>query len=201
VKVLKQERRPGTQVLYFFFRHSDTNKETPIAAVRALSHQLLHAPDAAESIPFLESLVRQMDSGGQARAVGLPALWNAFSQHCSKQSNVTIVLNALDECSAINQLLPGLLQLAQHSAAKLLLTSRREANLAQDLKGEACLHIGPNKVKDDIEAFTKHTVAHSDMLLNPLIRPRIIRMVTARSKGMFLWVVLVLKELESIISI
>jgi hypothetical protein len=199
VKVLRQEKLPGAQLLYFFFRHSDINKETPLVAVRALTHQLLHAPGAAESIPFLESLVHQMDSGGQARVVGLRALWNTFSDYCSKQPSVTIVLDALDECSAVAQLLPRLLKLAQCSAVKVLLTGRREADLVRELKGMACLNIGPDEVRDDIEAFTTHTVVHSDVLSNPLIRHQIVRMVTERSQGMFLWMVLVLRVLESIV--
>jgi hypothetical protein len=78
---------------------------------------------------------------------------------------------------------------------------RREANLVGELSDPICLHIGVNKVKNNIQAYTKYQVAQSQMLSDTRTWLRILRMLNTRSKGMFLWAVLVLKELEAKISI
>jgi hypothetical protein len=196
-----QAKRMTSGVLYFFFKHYDADKGSPLAAVRALTHQLLHLRISGSEHAFLDQLAELMDRGGQARATNFRALWDEFCRHVSRLPPVIVILDALDECSAAAQLLPGLLSLARDGAARILVTSRREADLDAALKDMPSLHMGVEEVREDIRLYTEHTILHSAKLSDARVRSRIVRMLNARSKGMFLWVVLVIKELESIVSI
>jgi hypothetical protein len=112
-----------------------------------------------------------------------------------------LLLDALDECSAVVQLLPGLLSLARQSTTKVIVTSRREADLNAALKSLPSLHMGVDEVKEDIRLFSEHRVAASSQLSNALVRSRVLRALNVRNNGMFLWVVLVIQELELIVSV
>jgi hypothetical protein len=191
-------------VLYFFFKHYDANKGTPLAAVRALANQLLHSPAAGSvRVAFFEHLVELMDRGGQIRAIGFRALWDASCKHVTQLPDcaVVIVLDALDECSAAAQLMPGLQNLARRSAVRILATSRREADLGAALARAPSLLMGVAEVRDDIRLFTEQRVAQSAKLSHLFVRMRMLHMLDVRSKGMFLWVALVLQELEAIVSL
>jgi hypothetical protein len=83
----------------------------------------------------------------------------------------------------------------------VLLTSRREADLINELKDAFSLHMGVEEVKNDIRAFTEHRISSSPMLSDAHVRHRILTMLNARNKGMFLWVAMVLKELETTVSV
>ena len=57
--------------------------------------------------------------------------------------------------------------------------------------------MGLDEVHDDIHAYLEYEVSLSSKLSNAFIRSRIMRILNIRSKGMFLWVVLMFEELES----
>ena len=124
-------------------------------------------------------------------------LWNIFCKYCRDLPDATIVLDALDECSDTNFLIPDLLKLADHGSAKVVITSRREPELVGAIERVPSLAIGADDLRDDIKAYLEYQVSQSPMLSDPRVRSRIVRILSVRSKGMFLWVALMLKELES----
>ncbi len=187
-------------VLYFFFKQSDADKETSFAAVRALVHQLLHLPNARHKHEFFDKIVNLMYSGAKTRAASFRALWDTFCIHVSKLPNIIIVLDALDECSDAEQLLPTLLSLARRGTSRILVTSRREAGVGALLEGVPSLHFGVAEVKEDIRLYIEHRISKSAKLSSDRVRPHVTEMLNAYSNGMFLWVVLVIKELELAVS-
>jgi hypothetical protein len=144
-------------VLYFFFKHYDADKETLLAAMRALVHQLLHFPAARSvCVAFFEHLVELMDCGGQIRAIGFRTLWDAFCKHVMQLPDcaVIIIFDVLDECSAATQLVPGLHNLPRHSAVRILATSQREADLGVALACAPSLLMDVAEVRNDIQLFS-----------------------------------------------
>lgn len=189
---------PARNLLYFFFKGTDSDKSTPLAATRALIYQLLQLFPGKELFADLE---RCMEIAAQPRAINYKSLWSLFCQYCSQLRNVLLVLDALDECTDIKFLLPGLLDLSKQSFIKMAFTSRREADLRAALEALPVIEIASADIADDIEAYVDYEVSKRPVLSDPRVRPRIIRILNARSKGMFLWTALMIKELDSLNSI
>ena len=188
----------GPNILYFFFKNGDSDKNTPLAAARALIHQLLECCKQKEL--FLE-LQHRKELAVHSRATNFKDLWKLFSRYCSDLPNSLVVLDALDECADVNFLLPGLLGLAKTGSVRIAVTSRYEPDLVSRLSSLLVLEMGPGDVANDIEAYVRYEVSQSAVLSNPLVRPRVVRALNARSKGMFLWTALMIKELSSLTSI
>ena len=184
-------------VMYFFCKNADADKNTPLAIARALVYQLLQSPKLAKRQEFIEDLKLHKATGGQSRAVSFRPLWNILYKYCGDLPDATIILDALDECSDTNFLVPGLLKLAHQGSAKVVITSRREPELVGAIERVPSVPIGAEDLHDDIKAYLEYQVSQSSMLSDPRVRSRIVRILNARSKGMFLWVALMLKELES----
>lgn len=184
-------------VMYFFCKNADADKNSPLAIARALVYQLLQSPKLAKRQEFIEDLKLQKAAGGQSRAVSFRPLWNLLCKYCRDLPDATIILDALDECSDTNFLIPGLLKLAHQGSAKVVITSRREPELVGAIERVPSVAIGAEDLHDDIRAYLEYQVSQSSMLSDPRVRSRIVRILNVRSKGMFLWVALMLKELES----
>ena len=184
-------------VLYFFCKNADGDKNNSLAVARALVYQLLQSPTLANRQEFLDDLKVHKVSGGQTRAVSFRPLWNILCKYCGDLPHATIILDAIDECSDINFLIPGLLKLAHQGSARVVITSRREPDIVNAIGDVSSLAIEPDDLRDDIKAYLEYQVSQSSMLSDPRVRSRIIRILNIRSKGMFLWVTLMLKELES----
>ena len=183
--------------MYFFCKNADADKNNPLAIARALVFQLLQSPKLAKRQEFIEDLKLHKATGGQSRAVSFRPLWNVLCKYCRDVPDATIILDALDECSDTNFLIPGLIKLAHQGSAKVVITSRREPELVGEIERVPSVAIGAEDLQDDIKAYLEYQVSQSSMLSDPRVRSRIVRILSVRSKGMFLWVALMLKELES----
>ena len=142
-----------------------------------------------------------LDRSGQQRAVNFTALWQLLSTHIMNSTPATIILDALDECLDPNQLIEGLKELSVSRTIKVIVTSRKELHLHNELNSVACIEICPEDIDADIAAFAEAKVKASSQLSHPLVRDLIITKLTSTHNGMFLWVYLVLKELKSCVSI
>ena len=187
----------GHSILYFFCKNADADKNSPIAIARALVYQLLQSPKLAKRQELIQDLKLHKAAGGQSRAVSFRPLWNILCKYCRNLPDATIILDALDECSDTNFLIPGLLKLADQGSTRVVITSRREPEFVGTIEQVPSLAIGADDLRDDIKAYLDFQVSQSSMLSDPRVRSRIIRILSVRSKGMFLWVALMLKELES----
>ena len=188
----------GLTILYFFFKNGNVDKNTPLAAARALIHQLLELCKQRELFLGLQHC---MKIAAHPKAINFKHLWELFCRYCCKLPNSLLILDALDECADVYFLLPGLLDLAKTGSIRVAITSRYEPELVSKLSNLLVLEMGPDDVANDIEAYVDYEVHQSTVLSNPLVRPRVIRALNARSKGMFLWTALMIKELASLTSI
>ena len=191
----------SSTVLYFFFKNGDSDKNTAVAAVRALIYQLLQHSSFAHTKRLYDEIHKCKERTAHTRAVNLMQLWDVFAKHCSSVTSPIIVLDALDECRDISKLLPHVLRLTNIAQVRIAFTSRREPELKEALQGIQSLAIGLEDVRDDIRVYLDYRVATSRFMSDPRVRSRIVRILNAQSKGMFLWVRLMVDELESCVTI
>ncbi|KAL9637041.1 MAG: hypothetical protein Q9204_002025 [Flavoplaca sp. TL-2023a] len=182
--------------LYFFCKNADMDKNNSLAVVKALAHQLIQTPQIAQN-GFSQDLEYQMDNGGRARAMHVRPLFRAICKILSNLPCATIIIDAADECNDIDILIPGLIELSHGGHVKVVLTSRREPDLVRILEDTLSLEVGPDDIRQDIGSYLEFQVSQSSILSHPRVRHRIVRLLNLRSKGMFLWVALMIKELEA----
>lgn len=191
-EIVRIQPRP---IFYFFCKNADTDKNNALAIAKALAHQIVRSPYVAGH-DILKDLKFQMDTGGRSRAINFRPLFELVCRHLSNLPSAIIIIDAADECSDIDQLLPGLIRLTEKGTAKVVLTCRREPNLVNMLQSKLGLSMGPGDIQEDIRSYLEHQISQSEILSNALVRHRITRILSIRSKGMFLWVALMIKELD-----
>ena len=189
-------------VFYFFCKNTDADKNTSTAIGRSLLYQLYSSIKDQQAMRSLSNdLGLALDKSGQQRAVNFTALWKLFSAHIVNSTPATIILDALDECHDPNQLIEALKELSDLSSIKVIVTSRKELNLHNELNSVSYIEISPEDIDADIAAFVEAKVEASSQLSHPLVRDLITTKLSTAHNGMFLWVYLVLKELKSCVSI
>ena len=191
-----KDTRHDQEVFYFFFNNADHDKNTPLAATRALVHQLLQTFKFRNRIKLIQELENVRRNSGQSRSMNFRPLWRYFTAHCKQLVQPIIMLDALDECEQVNVLISELCALTKHGSIRILVTSRREAEITRSLDNVQDVAMGPEDVQDDIQAYLESQLSQSSRLSHALVRSRILRILSMRSNGMFLWVVLMLEELR-----
>lgn len=188
-------------VLYFFCKNTDADKNTSTAVVRTFLYQLYKSvKDQRLRESLNNDLGIALDRSGQQRAVNFTVLWQLFSTHVRSLGPATIILDALDECQDVNRLIQSLKSLSTLRSIKVIVTSRKEPHLHNDLNNFTSMEIAPEDVDADIAAFVEAKVAASSRLSHPLVRDLVIKKLCNTHNGMFLWVYLTLKELKSCFS-
>lgn len=189
------------KVFYFFCKNTDVDKNTPTVVVRSLLYQLYNSvKDQKASQSLSADLGVALDQSGQQSAVNFTVLWQLFSTHVINLTPATIVLDALDECQNPDQLIEGLKELSEVSSLKIIITSRKEMYLRQELINVPSIEMTSEDIDADIAAFVEAKVEASPRLSLPVVRDLVIIKLCSAHDGMFLWVYLVLKELKSCIS-
>ena len=188
-------------VLYFFCRNTDVDKNTPTVVARSLLYQLYNSvKDQKASQSLNHDIGFALDKSGQQKAVNFSVLWQLFSAHVQSLTPATIIIDALDECQDSSQLTDGLKELSTLRSIKVIVTSRKESHLHDELNSVSSIEIAPEYIDADIAAFVEAKVGASSRLSHPSVRELIITKLCNSHDGMFLWVYLVLKELKSCIS-
>lgn len=108
-----------------------------------------------------------------------------------------IAIDALDECIEPKLLIRGLQLLGEGSAAKIVVTSRREKELIHDLRDWMSIEMGAKEISSDIAAFLEYKVCRNPKLSHPLVRSSVLETLQSHSNGMFLWAALMIKDLKS----
>ena len=189
-------------VFYFFCKNTDVDKNTSTVVVRSLLYQVYKSvkdPKASRSLN--DDLGVALDQSGQQSAVNFTVLWQLFSAHVRGLTPATIILDALDECKDPSRLIDGLKELSTMRSIKVIVTSRKELHLHNELNTVSSSEILPEDINADIAAFVEAKVEASSQISHPLVRDLVITKLCNAHDGMFLWVYLVLKELKSCISV
>lgn len=91
-----------TPILYFFFKNTDDEKNSVLSLTRSLLHQLyisLHTDELSSDLASLK------DDSGKDSMVSDESAWDLFRKHAQKAPGLILVLDALDECKHIDELL------------------------------------------------------------------------------------------------
>lgn len=192
--------RPSSTVFYFLFKNTDIDKNSITAAARSLLYQLYKTRGSTDA-PLVDDIKKHLDDSGQSHAKSFKTIWTLFCEYAAKVTGLMIIIDALDECIEPRFLIRGLQQLSKNSAAKIMVTSRREKELVKDLRDWVSIEMGSKEVAADIAAFLEYKISKSPKLSHPFVRSSVLKLLQSRSNGMFLWVALMIKDLKSKASI
>ncbi|KAJ4315361.1 hypothetical protein N0V94_005988 [Neodidymelliopsis sp. IMI 364377] len=195
----------STILSYFFCQSTDNRINSATAVLRGLIYLLL------DQDPYLAKHVRKkIETAGQSVFEDANA-WYAMSEmfiNILKDYNrkpVYLVVDALDECTSE---LPKLLDLiietsASSSRVKWLLASRNELHIEQKLRQVGAerimsLEIRQNaeQVSNAVNAFIDKKLSTIESLQDEELRSRVRGILSSKADGTFLWVALVVQELE-----
>jgi predicted ATPase len=143
--------------LAFFFDFSDPRKQKLEDLLRSLAVQLYHTGN--EAARRLDSLFTSHDDGRrQPDTNTLSACVDIMIQTAGK---VFIIIDALDECTATEELLQWLKHLASRKA-QLIVTGRPEVEfqsaIPQSFSKRNCIQLDKNVVNTDIRSYVEATL-------------------------------------------
>jgi hypothetical protein len=197
-------------VLTFFFRNSTHDTErSASAALRTLINQL--ARQEPRVLPILLKRHELLSIKGDfewswENAFGV--LREMLDQR-PLDSRIYIILDAIDECLAESQTLildwvQGIvdecasLVRRPRSPLKVLVTSRPTGDIADQLSSVPTLAIKDTDTQNDVQVLIRDRVGDfaRHRRLTPDATQNIAQFLETNAHGMFLWVVLIIKELE-----
>lgn len=199
-------------VLYFFFQKSnDRAVNTASAALRTIIHQFINQVPAVLPILLQRYDVLSAKRDFEWSWDNLPSLFAEMLQQAPLSPKVYIVLDALNEIEAESLVLildwikelvyedsPFSTLQGSRERLRILVTSRPEVDMIDDLSGVPTLDISKTDTISDLEALIQNWMKEfaPRRHLKPEVTKHIIQFLESNANGMFLWVVLIMKELE-----
>jgi Cdc6-like AAA superfamily ATPase len=201
----------GPFLLYFFFQKRSLDEEgTAIAAMKAMISQLLH------QMPHCCSLLLrqyQLLSTKESFSWTLEHLWGVFSailETISGRPFIFIVLDGLDECASSSRysLLKRLRSLIKHLDSqdpgsapyilKVMISGRPDEQLSEFVPSTKHFEITIANTASDMKILIESRISQfaTRRSLDPQIAQKLSLFLNQRAQGMFLWVVLVMEELD-----
>lgn len=153
------EKTGAHPTLRFFFDFNDTRKQTLDDLLRSLAFQLYHTEKEATKV--LDRLFTSNDEG--LRQPDVNALSACVESILQSSPRITVVLDALDECTTRDKLLSWVGRLSSSSdtkKTKLIVTGRPEAEFQREIPrlfGEDnCKMLSKEAVNADIRSYVDH---------------------------------------------
>jgi hypothetical protein len=202
---ISREKSADALLSYFFCQATDSRINNAKAVLRGLIYLLV------EQQPSLISHVqKRYDQGAKSPFEG-PNAWAALSmvledilEDTKSKSSTCLVVDALDECVAgLPQLLTLIIQMAsRYPHVKWVVSSRNRPDIEARLRLEQTqmrlsLEQNEKHVSRAIEIFIDFRVSRLTLLKDDsTLQETVQREIYAKADGTFLWVALVLTELE-----
>ncbi|KAF4340702.1 hypothetical protein FBEOM_5418 [Fusarium beomiforme] len=189
--------------LAFFFDFSDPKKQKLDDLLRSLADQLYYTGN--EAARRLDSLFTSYNDGRiQPDTNALSACVDTMIQTAGK---VFIIIDALDECTAGEELLQWLKHVASRKA-QLIVTGRPEVEfqsaIPRSFGKRNCVQLDKNVINGDIRSYVKATLEQKpdfvDKKLSPSILKEIRDKIGYRADGMFRWAACQLETLARCLS-
>ena len=191
---LKSSGKPSVPVLYFFFKMTDSDKNSVLAVTRSLVYQLYSLFPAS----LCADIVSLRDESGKEYALSDQRLWDLFVKHATDLGNLTIILDALDECDDVDLLLRRMKPFLKQCNARVLVVSRKEEIITLALEDYPRVNIEPGDVDADIRHYVRTEIDKIPRFQGKSVRHRMITALASGHGGMFLWAYLMLKELKEL---
>lgn len=188
------DQKPSTPTLYFFFKMTDNDKNSVIAVTRSLVYQLYLLSPAS----ICADILSLRDSGGKDKALSDQGLWELFVKHARDVNDLTIILDALDECNGVRVLLRRIVAFLNCCRAKVLLVSRREESIALVLEVYPHIIITDRDIEADIHSYVKAEIVRIPRFHGKPLQRKMISALSSGHGGMFLWAYLMIQELKEL---
>ena len=185
---------PSTPTLYFFFKMTDSDKNSVLAVTRSLVYQLYSLFPAN----LCADIVSLRDGSGKDKALSDQRLWDLFVKHAKNLNNLTIVLDALDECDGVDLLLGRMIPLLRCCRARTFFVSRKEEEIALVLEEYPHIVITNDDIETDIHSYVTAEILRIPRFRGKSVQQRMISALSSGHGGMFLWAYLMIKELKEL---
>ncbi|KAI3317723.1 WD40 repeat-like protein [Xylariaceae sp. AK1471] len=188
----------GQSCSYFFFKHGDRSKSRLGRCLRSLAFQM-----ASSNIEASDALLEMQADGIRLDHVDDRTLWRLLflsGIFPATMSRHYWVIDALDECSDPTVLFDSILSNANESVPlKILITSRDTVDLDQGFSGipsdlVRSLSISPADTLSDLRLLADRMTKGLG-IVEAKDRVSLTQKILDKSRGSFLWTILVLKEL------
>ena len=179
--------------LYFAFSSSDGNRQTNRSLVKTLLWQILHRVKDQQSLDIVQRLRRD----GQPT---LSQLWEAFGSVTSLLTKaVFCIIDGIDECTDLDHLTSTNIRKTLERCPNLRIQILGRTHIIQAYLSNldhAKIDVTPALLKQDLETFVDEEIAKSSILSLPDFHRIIFQTLNAKSDGMFLWVRLMVDDLN-----
>ncbi|KAL8756040.1 MAG: hypothetical protein Q9199_003214 [Rusavskia elegans] len=184
---------------YFFFKHGDKSKSSVASMLRSFAYQM------ASTNPHIRSEILAMhDNGVLMDADDERTLWRSIFLSRVFRTDFHQpyfwVIDALDECADFACFLPMLAKIEKNIPLRVFFTSRPSSAIQTLLLQERLL-VSAMEVTAEVSYHDIRCILEASARFLPIDDPiaceGLIAKILHKSNGCFLWVVLVLKELET----
>ncbi|OJD13832.1 hypothetical protein AJ78_05755 [Emergomyces pasteurianus Ep9510] len=186
-------------VAYYYcdFRNHDSCR--PESVVGAIILQICQVLSPLPT-DVVDSFARHIGKDGKTAPPSLEELGVLLGQVLPLVPNVTIAVDALDECHEKGTLVKILKDLSSSSssAVKVITSSRREVDIARFLKDQPSISTQSKGADEDIHRYIRSTIKLRPRLLklSQALQEHIVETLTKGAGGMFRWVKCQLDELS-----
>ncbi|KAL7931195.1 Pfs, NACHT and WD domain protein [Trichoderma chlorosporum] len=196
-----------TILSYFFCQGTDSRINTAVGVLRSLLYLIIHQQPS-----LISHLKSKYDVAGKSLFEDVNA-WTALSlifvkvlQDTSKD-NMILVIDALDECEADRvKLLDFILQHSSLPRVEWIITSRNGLNMEQKMSTHNSQTLLSLELKENeacishaVNTYIKHSVSQLDLVQGGEVRQDDLeKAMRQKVNGTFLWVSLVMKELQQV---
>lgn len=204
--LIHRERNKGSLnvtalTLYHYFKFNDETKNTPLAAMKSILDQLYTITSETESCKTLETELLKLHSHRQCR---FEDLWHVLTEVVRAEGiQITIILDAIDECKGSKLLIRELRKLTDDHAVKVIIIGRQQGDHSKECdKAKSIITITESDVSQDIICFVQHKVDKIERLQRPgleVLKDKVKSILGMKEnhKGMFLWAYLMYKDLKT----
>jgi hypothetical protein len=146
-------------VIYFFCDHRDPGKQSLQDLAHVLTKQLLDRDIACFKEAKLWREERLPGSKTLAKPLNILEYIEIIQRLCSRWESVSLIVDAVDECTGLDDFIRGLESLIANSNIKLLLTSRHDIELIRAIYKIAGYKLAMTEyMEHDIETYLNFEV-------------------------------------------
>ncbi|KAL7905870.1 Pfs, NACHT and WD domain protein [Trichoderma velutinum] len=192
---------------YFFCQGTDSRINTSVAVLRGLLYLIIH-----QQRSLISHVRNKYDIAGKSLFEDVNA-WTALSQifintlQDTSIDSTILVIDALDECEADQaKLLDFILQHSSLPRVKWIITSRNGPIIEHKISTHSSRNLLSLELKDNeasisnaVDTYIKYSVSRLDLVQDDkVLQDDLENAMRQKVNGTFLWVSLVMKELEQV---